>query len=164
VNIATVADLSKAARDLAFEIREGRWRHVLEQGTESASTCEEIIAELRSRHPGLERSAYEKVLVDALSEYRPTPWHETLSFWFVGSTSIWAFFVVNPLVKRFAPVRDGWIGLLAYPLVCVAAACYLGRKKRSGHLILAMINVASGFAWIVFVVWAVRAFAKSFWR
>ena len=165
VNTKTESAALRAARELAEEIREGRWLHVTGLQARPAFECADIVAEFRSRCPGLERGEYEKALATALVEYRPAPAAQVFLFWFVAFTFVWAFFVIPPLEKRFLSGSGGsWFGLCGYPLTCCIAAVVLLRKKSSGRVFLAALNVASGVSWVVFVIWAVRAFARSFWR
>jgi hypothetical protein len=165
VNTKTEPATLRAARELAEEIQDGRWLHVTGLQTKPAFESVEIVAELRSRCPGLERVEYEKALATALIEYRPATAAQVFFFWFLAFTFVWALFVVPPLAKRFLSGSiESWVGLCGYPLICGVAAVALLRKKSGLRGFLAALNVASGVSWVVFVIWAARAFARSFWR
>lgn len=154
--------LLRHAGDLMDEIQDGQWGHALELRTQLTAENETIIAELRSRCPGFERTDY----VRALSASRVRPPHpisERLRYGCVALTFLWGLFVVNALVKKI-PLATEWRGLLAYPLTCGAAAVYLFRQKPRSRLLFIVLNLAAALAWIVFYVWAVRGLAANLWR
>ncbi|MCX6955501.1 MAG: hypothetical protein NTV51_25410 [Verrucomicrobia bacterium] len=134
--------------------------------TRPAPENEAIIAELRSRCPGFERSAYRDALVIGIARAQALPaptLRQHLFYWGVALTFAWGPFVIIPLQKQFFQLPDPaypW----PYPVACGLAALYLSRHRRSGSAFLAVINVLGGLAWLAFLLWAVSAFAASFWK
>jgi len=156
--------LRREAYVLAREIHDGRWDHVVTSGLKSLADSEELITELRLRCPGFERAAYEKAIASGLSEFRPPPIRNAISFWFVALTFVWAI-IVPVLAKRlFAGSNEAWGILFGYPIACTIAAVFLILRKRNGRLIFAGINVLSAVSWIIVVIWIVRAIGKNLWR
>jgi hypothetical protein len=62
--------LSLAAYRLAEEIRDGRWRHVVELSRKPAPSCVELTDELQKRCPGFLLADYRRALADGLFETR----------------------------------------------------------------------------------------------
>jgi hypothetical protein len=63
--------LDGSAYDLAEEVRAGKWRHVahIAQGL-PATSCREILAELRRRCPGYTEEQYRAAISEALMASR----------------------------------------------------------------------------------------------
>jgi len=84
-------------------------------------------------------------------------------YWAVAFTFFWGFIVATLGLKEISGWNE-WIIAFIYPVMCVSAALYLMRVRKSGSFIFALVNVAFGMAWVIFVIWASRAFARSFWK
>lgn len=78
-------------------------------------------------------------------------------------TFIWALFLA-PLGSKKLLGWNEWIAVYGYPAMCGVAAFYLLRAKRNGNLAFALLNIVFGLIWVIFAVWAFRAFARSFWK
>lgn len=158
--------LRHGAFELAEEIRYGTWGRELDFAAKPAPQNEAAIAELRSRCPGFERTVYVHALEIGFAESLATPARslgKDVRYWFIAFTFAWALPVVIFLAKRI-PGKTDWLGLLAYPAICTLACIYLLRKKYRAPIIFVGLNFAAAIAWIIFVTWAARAFAQSFWR
>ncbi|MEO6876421.1 MAG: hypothetical protein ABI222_16510 [Opitutaceae bacterium] len=158
--------LLQAAGELASEIRDGKWQHIAELETQPAQGCDEIIAELRSRCSGFTRAEYETAIADGLRAPSLRV-HRGLSstciYWMIACTFIWAFFISTVGLKKVSGLNE-WFAFFLYPAMCGAAAFYVLRSKRNGRVGVALLNVAFGIAWMIFVMWAARAFARGFWK
>lgn len=168
VNVSTTRNLPliQAASGLVEEIYEGKWRHVTELETKPAQDCDEIVAELRSRCSGFTRDEYQTAIANGLLAPRPQANRSSLSTWFywaMAFTFIWAFFVANLGFRKFFGWNE-WVAVYGYPAMCGAATFYLLKVKRSGNIAFALVNAGCGMAWIVSVIWALRAFAANFWK
>lgn len=158
--------LLRSARELSDEIREGRWQHVAELGPKPSRASDELIAELRLRCPGFTRDEYEAAITDELSAPSLKPHRNSRSAWFywiIAFTFVWAFFVAPLGLKKFLGWNE-WVTVFGYPAMCGGAAFYLLKAKRSSRVAFALVNGVCAVAWVVFAIWAFRAFAGSFWK
>ncbi|MBL9187636.1 MAG: hypothetical protein JNK23_09175 [Opitutaceae bacterium] len=158
--------LRNAAFELAEEIRYGKWGGELDREKEPIQQNESAITELRSRCPGFERTDYVHALEAGIATSLATPARSTgenLRYWFAAFTFVWALPATIFIVKQVVGNAD-WLGLLVYPAICATAGVYLLRQKYRAPFIFVGLNLTAAVAWIVFVVWAARAFAQSFWR
>jgi hypothetical protein len=84
-------------------------------------------------------------------------------FWILSFTFVWGYFVATLGVRKFFGWSQ-WAALLGYPIICWAAAVLLARAKRSGSTFFSVVHALFGVAWIIYVLWVYRAFARSFWK
>ena len=155
----------RTAVELIEEIHSGQWLHVTQFQTALVSENNEVIAEFRSRCPGFLRAEYEQALARALGEYRPASAIHIFRSWMIAFTFVWALLVSLLIPKDLVSGWGGvWFGLLSYPIVCLTASIFLLTKKGGKRLIFAAINLVSGAVWAGYVIWAVKAFARTFWR
>ncbi len=63
-------ELAKVAYQLAEEIRDGHWNHLIELRSKPAPDCQEIIKELSTRCPGYTIDVYKRAIATGLSESR----------------------------------------------------------------------------------------------
>lgn len=158
--------LLQAAIELAGEIRDGKWRHVLELEAQPPHVCAEIVAELRSRCPGFTRAEYETAIAEGLLAPRPRAHrssHSTWFYWAIAFTFIWALLVATVGLKK-VPGLNQWVGFFLYPAFCAFGAIYVLRAKRNSSVVIAILNVGFGVAWMILEMWVADAFARSFWR
>lgn len=156
--------LLQAAGELAGEIRDGKWRHIAELETQPPQSCDAIVTELRSRCSGFTRAEYETAIAEGLlaSRFRAhrSP-RSTWFYWAIAFTFIWALFIATVGLKK-VPGLNQWVGFLLYPALCAFGAIYVLRAKRNSSVVIAILNVGFGAAWMILEMWAADAFARSF--
>lgn len=59
-------DLAEAGYFLAEEIRDGRWRHVIDLAASSVTNCTDLTDELRRRCPGFSVAEYQRSLAEGM--------------------------------------------------------------------------------------------------
>jgi len=84
-------------------------------------------------------------------------------FWLLALAFIWGVLIATVGLKQISGLNE-WVGLFVYPAICWTAAGFLLKSKRSGRVIFAVINTLSAISWIIFSIWAARAFGQHFWR
>jgi hypothetical protein len=89
--------------------------------------------------------------------------YPTWAFWILAFTFAWGFLIAPVGIRKFIGWRE-WSTVWGYPIVCWVAAILLARAKRKGSAVFAWVHVAFGIGWVIFAIWAFRAFASNFWR